>query len=131
QEETHDVLDRGGHVREHRHLVAELSVTGRILLVDPGDVRRKIARGNKAYARHAVLPSGCALGYGRSLADKRRGFESIFWQEALGPIDQEQDEPEADQDQGDGGKLGGIEHIEEVFEEARAFDEDHEGRGAE
>src|SRR5215471_10202489 len=89
EEEAHDVLDRGGHVREHCHLVAERSVTGRILLVDAGDIRWKIARGNKAYARHALLPSGCALGYRRPLADERRGLEPIFGQEALRPIDQE------------------------------------------
>src|SRR5262249_57384817 len=83
EEEAHDVLHRGGHVREHRHLVAERSVTGCILLVDAGDISRKIARGNKAYARHAVLPSGSALGYGRPLADERRSLEPIFGQEAL------------------------------------------------
>src|SRR5437899_5054117 len=88
EEETHDVLDRGGHVREHRHLVAELSVTGRVLFVDPGDVRRKVARGNKGYARHAILPSGCDLGYGRSLADKRPGRETIFGQTARRAIEQ-------------------------------------------
>src|ERR1700745_3167765 len=76
-------------------------------------------------------PSGCALGYGRPLADERCGLEPIFGQEALRPIDQEQDQSEADQHQADGSKLRRIEHIEEVLEEARAFDEDHNGRGAE
>src|SRR5262249_58592948 len=121
EEEAHDVLDRGGHVREHRHLVAERSVTGRILLVDAGDIRWKIARGNKAYARHAISPSGCALGYGRPLADERLGLEPIFGQEALRPIDQEQYQSEADQHQSDGRKLRRIEHIKDVLQKASAF----------